>query len=143
MVCDYAPGERVNVEWQHAKHLQVTQRGFMGNLTDWPYETQQYKRWACIAPHLMSIPQARSAAHVHDEKDRPCVRWTAGSNRDTATYDVACLRYHEELEEFHFWEWNSVRPEARRIPFNRYYRPFTQLRESYTSSEGRRRMIEK
>ena len=114
--------------------LQSTQRGFGGALTPQEGLTEHYKRWVCIAPHLLVLHAGRHSASAIDERDRPCIRWTAKATRDTATYDLACLRYHDIGGEFHFWIWNSERAPELRVPFNRYYRPFSQIKDTYTST---------
>ncbi len=57
----------------------------------------------CTYVYIYVCTHTHTHSYIWQSQDRPCVRWTTNSTRETVTFDLACMRYHEELNEFHFW----------------------------------------
>ncbi|EKX52138.1 hypothetical protein GUITHDRAFT_102039 [Guillardia theta CCMP2712] len=56
------------------------------------------------------------------EKMRPCVQWSSDLTIDHFIYDLLCMKYHEQNDEFHFWTWNSMRKDAGKVGYSKAYK---------------------
>uniref|UniRef100_A0A6T7PI19 Uncharacterized protein n=1 Tax=Hanusia phi TaxID=3032 RepID=A0A6T7PI19_9CRYP len=127
--CSHQPGDWIPVDWLQIEHLISTQRAFNGSLPP-ALQTPSYRRWACLGPHMVAVlhnrisvpktPGLRKAPI--SEKMRPCVHWSPDQGIDHFIYDLLCMKYHEQDDEFHFWTWNSMRSDAGKVGYSKAYK---------------------